>query len=304
MSGTFKTTPLRPLHNLVRILPISLTLTKLRGSYADRLVRLPSNVLPHTLLLQNRVVFWPNFFSCLTPLSSLLEVLPTQLTFTFPAHPSQPVWVHPQCRNLALANPTEEYNLAVRTLIRAQPPTFNFYLYIFNLSVPHPDGLFSAGSLLFKRGVLWASGWESDRDQRASMFLALRAGPRYDLFGLVSVFLPQGDLLPRLFNLRKHRYLSFSSSITSQISTFLSANPAHALDFYRFKKSWKGLPGPSELEHLRTLAQDSPVRCPSAPLSRSQQAWLAYSNIYHEDIQPPPHRRMGILHHPHHSQFH
>ena len=264
MSSTFKTTPIIPLSNLTCILPILLMLDKLQGSYTDRFVWLPSWVLPRTILLHNPVVVWPSFFESQLSLSTLPPPFPTIASFTVPGHTSIPLWVHPQCQDLTVTSLTKEYFDAVWKIISVSPPTYSFYLYLHNLDISHPDCFFMAGFVLLNRhGIVVDSGWCLHHDQRASMFLALQAGLQYDLFGPCAIFLPQHDLTHCLFNQCKHAYLTFLSNITAALSAFLSQDPAHTVDFYHFKKSWKGLPGQARLDSLSSDTQNHPLLSPT-----------------------------------------
>ena len=54
-TGIFKTTPILPLHSLVHILPIQLTLDYLCSAYVEQVAHLPACSIPVTLILHNPV---------------------------------------------------------------------------------------------------------------------------------------------------------------------------------------------------------------------------------------------------------
>jgi hypothetical protein len=68
IAGAFKTTPLDPLHNLIRIPPIRYVLDKLMHSYSNRLQGLPLNAKVWTILSEDQSCYWPDY---LTPTTNL-----------------------------------------------------------------------------------------------------------------------------------------------------------------------------------------------------------------------------------------
>ena len=285
-TGVFKTTPILPLHNLVRILPIQLMLDRLCGTYAEQVARLPAPSIPVTLLLCNPVAIWPAFFSAPTVLTSLPVVYGPMRPFVLPNPPSLPLWVHPQCRVMSVDSLSKEYFSSVCRLIHSSPSPLQFSLYIYNLNIPHPNNHFSAGFLLVRRGEVVQSGWRSDADQLLSVFLALEAGLWYNFFGSVGIFLSQGSLLDHLFNLRAHKCLWLSRTITDLLTLFLDRDPAHSMGIYRFKKSWSGLPGSRTLDDLRTQVQDHLLLLPPHPTFRDI-AWAAFCHLIIDSAQQP-----------------
>ena len=71
MSGSFKTTPMVPLHYLMAIPPIHFTLTKLWAAFNDRLSRLLPSHLLYTIPFSNPTACWPAFVCPLTSLTCL-----------------------------------------------------------------------------------------------------------------------------------------------------------------------------------------------------------------------------------------
>ena len=97
MSGTFKTSPILPLHYLLAIPPFPLTLKKLSRQFSNRLERLPPHSLIRTILTYNKVAAWHLSVNPVTSLSRALR--PTSSPFTYPSHPSLPTWSHTRVRN-------------------------------------------------------------------------------------------------------------------------------------------------------------------------------------------------------------
>ena len=98
-----------------------------------------------------------------------------------------------------------------------------------NLDIPHPDHFFTAGFVLLNQhGLVVDSGWCLHHNQRASMFLTLRARLQYNLFGHCAIFLPQCDLmswttltslfLTWLLDMVTWRYLSIPVSFISSFT--------------------------------------------------------------------------------------
>jgi hypothetical protein len=69
IAGVFKTTPIKPLHNLLGIPPISYVLSKLMHAYSLRLQGLPPNAKVRTVLLTDQCHYWPEYINPPTNLS-------------------------------------------------------------------------------------------------------------------------------------------------------------------------------------------------------------------------------------------
>ena len=61
MTGTFKMTPVDPLHNLTHVLPVCYMLQKLIHSYSNRLQGLPLNAKTQTILSEDQCCYWPDY---------------------------------------------------------------------------------------------------------------------------------------------------------------------------------------------------------------------------------------------------
>ena len=91
-----------------------------------------------------------------------------------------------------------------------------------------------------------------------------------------------------MFDQHKHAYLTFSSDITAALSAFLSWDPAHTVDFYHFKKSWKGLLGRASLCALSTDAQNHPLRGSPPPLPHSRTIHMRWADDFHQAATDNP----------------
>jgi hypothetical protein len=69
IAGVFKTTPVKPLHNLLGILLISYVLPKLMHAYTLRLQGLPPTAKVHTVLVADQCRYWPDYVNPPTNLS-------------------------------------------------------------------------------------------------------------------------------------------------------------------------------------------------------------------------------------------
>jgi hypothetical protein len=61
ISGTFRTTPIEPLHNLTTIPPLSYLLPKLIASYTLRLGSMNPENMTRTVVKKDRCQIWPKF---------------------------------------------------------------------------------------------------------------------------------------------------------------------------------------------------------------------------------------------------
>ena len=69
MTGVFRTTPVKPLHNLTHVPPIPYVMNKLMHSYAHRLQDLPSSTKVHAILTTNPCQYWLEYVNPITNLS-------------------------------------------------------------------------------------------------------------------------------------------------------------------------------------------------------------------------------------------
>jgi len=90
ISGTFRTTPVEPLHNMLTIPPVKFMVAKYHEAFTARLSKLPPNALLHTLPSSDPSAFYTPPTPIPTPLTSLLPssfpvfCIPTGLTWSHP----------------------------------------------------------------------------------------------------------------------------------------------------------------------------------------------------------------------------
>ena len=219
MSGVFKTTPTAPLHCLLNILPIPLTLQRSSSSFSLRLSRLPPNTILRTITTTNTAAPWSIRFPVPTTLHSLLpSSFPPYIT---PSPPHLPTWSHPRLAD-HLNNPNNNNIGNYVHCIGSHPSPESLSLFIYPLPVPdHPHASF----LLYHGEQLVASRQRSDSRLQGALFGALNDSveacstqPPLPLF----IFVPfQLARLP-LFRLCKHSFLSFSSTLTSSLDKLFS----------------------------------------------------------------------------------
>jgi len=75
------------------------------------------------------------------------------------------------------------------------------------------------------------------------------------LLNHIHIFLPDLSLSNYLFQTSKHPYLTFSHSVMSSFSSFLSANPVHHVDLFRYSVKWSGLLGNLVIDELSDREQ-------------------------------------------------
>jgi len=246
MSGAFKTTPIVPLHYMLSIPPIPLTIAKLTSVYRLRIQRLPPSTLIRTITTYNPAADWHlslNPPTCLTCL--LLDSFPP---FFYPLPTYESFWTHPQVRDNTVIALSRESKEATKALIK-QPPYDTFHLFVRILTIPSPP--FTASFLLFKGQTLVHHSATRDADCLCALLMALCNGLTYaSLSNHVRIFLPDLSLQPYLFRLHKHPLLNLSHTFHSALSVFLSADPLHHVDLFRYSIKWSGLPGMATIDTL------------------------------------------------------
>jgi len=90
ISGTFRTTPVKPLHNMLTIPPIKYTIAKYCTAFTIRLSKLPPTALLRTLPSNDPSAFYlppnpiPTLLTSLLPTSFPVFCIPTGLTWSHP----------------------------------------------------------------------------------------------------------------------------------------------------------------------------------------------------------------------------
>jgi len=262
MSGCFKTTPVVPLHYLMAIPPISHTLKKLTSVFILRIQRLPPFSLIRTITVTNPAADW---HLTIQPETALTRLLPTSYPpFFFPSSPSQNLWTHPRVRDNTIIKLSCESEEDTRLLI-ASPPYDTFHLFIRVLTTPSPP--FSAAFLLFRGQTLVHHGSTRDASRPHALFRALCGGLTYNtLSNHIRVFLPDLSLSNYIFHTHKHPFLFLSHLLYDRLSSFLSADPVHHADFFRYSVKWSGLPGSAALKALTEEEQRITFPLPPSPL--------------------------------------
>jgi len=307
MSGAFKTTPVVPLHYLMAIPPISLTITKLTTVFRLRIQRLPPSTLIRTITTFNPAADW---HLSLNPPTCLTRLLPDSFPpFFYPSPTYESFWTHPQvCDNtvIALSRKSKE---ATKTLIK-QPSYDTFHLFVRVLTIPSPP--FAASFLLFKGQTLVHYGATRDVDHLRVLLMALCNGLTYaSLSNHICIFLLDLSLKPYLFCLHKHPLLNLSHAFHLALSAFLSADPLHHVDLFRYSIKWSGLLGMATIDTLLEEQQSivfllppPSLLNPKAHLLRMMQDQYdllhrdsrIWQSIIRPDGKPPPFIQGAISH--------
>jgi len=278
MSRAFKTTPITPLHYLVAIPPISLTIKKLSDTFTLRIQCLPPFTLLCTLPSSHpKAAFWhPSFISNTT----LMQLLPlTFPPFTFPSPPSAHTWSHPQICNNTAIKINRKSKESTEHLIHT--PEYNtFHLFVHVLTTPSPP--FSSCFLLFHGQTLIYKGVTCNASRPHALFSALCEGLTYaHLSNHVRIFLPDLSLTNYLFHMHKHSLLLFSCLFSSLLLNFLSQDPLHHADLLRYSIKWAGLPGKAIWESFVDEEQRLIFPCPPTPLLNPKACLIQeWANLY------------------------
>jgi Reverse transcriptase (RNA-dependent DNA polymerase)/Endonuclease-reverse transcriptase len=257
IAGCFRTTPIDPLHHLLAIPPLPYTLEKLHGSYSDRLARLPFTHALRVLATTNTAAHWS---ADLAIPSSLMTLLPTSFhAVGTPAPPYARSWTHPRVRPPSATPPSAAQKSFARNLLRRLPPSG---LTLIIRLLPHPDSFISA-FLLYNDGRLVYQGWRQDKSGTGALLKSLVAGLELATSfhtGSLKVFSPNRAINTYLFNLSKHKFLLYSSKITSYLSEFLDFLETRVVDFLWYSTKWVGLPGSDAFQTLQEEAhRDRPL---------------------------------------------
>ena len=299
MSGAFKTTPIVPLHYLMAIPPLPLSIKKLTAVFRLHIQRLPPYTLIRTITSSNPAADW---HLSLNPPTALTRLLPDFFPqFFLPAPTYDNLWTHPQFRDHSAYKLTAETKEATKLLI-SQPPPDIFHLFIRVLTIPSPP--FAASYLLFRGQTLVHSGAASDTSRLRALFLALCNGLTYaSLSSHVRIFLLDLFLSPYLFHFHKHPLLDLSYRLRSLLIAFFDTESCHHADAYRYSIKWSGLPGMArinslseEQQHLIFPLPPPSLITPKAQLLRDwQDAYdllrrdaRYWQSIIRPDSEPPP----------------
>jgi len=266
MSGTFCTTPIKPLHNMLAVPPIKYTIAKYRTAFTNCISRLSPTAILCTLPITNPTNYYVPPVQIPTPLTSLLP----------PSYPvycilSNITWTHERVHN-RLLSPKSDTQTATILQIANNTPINHTAIHIY--PVPHPD-YFVVAFLTFQDGSVIERGFHSSSDHVTAAVEATIAG----VLSLgqhpgqhTMIFMPNHTLHKPLFSLMKHKHLPQPTLFTAtlQMQCFLHPHTTIAVyplpvklqkkptcaDLQIFACDW---PGPQSknyhLAELRTKAQ-------------------------------------------------
>ena len=281
ISGCFRTTPTEPLHYLLAILPLKLTLDKLIRSFSDRLKRLPPSHALRTLPSHNPAACWPDFQSRVP--SALLTLLPTSFP-PYAAPTLDSAWTHPLVHSTLGSKPSIIQRESTRTRIQNHRG-----LWLIVQLIPSPIG--PLGSYMLLHGhhpsVVYSGTCYGTSTAHAT-WLALIDGIRSVLnFPPTSllVLLPNHAIVSQLFKLTKHRFLPQVLELTSSLSSFLSnAADDVIVRFDWFSTKWKHLPDRTTFTLMTQDAARPDTPPPPQTLSHKDEAFRIWAS------QPLPQR--------------
>ena len=201
ISGTFRTNPVEPLHNMLAIPPIKYTVAKYHEAFTNRLSKLPPTALLRTLPSNDPSAFYVPPNPIPTPLTSLL---PT----SFPVFciPTGLTWSHPRVFSTLNVPATPARSTTIIDLAN-QPPMDHNSVHIY--PIPHPNHFVTA-FLTFANGMCIERGFRASHDRtlaaaEATIAGILSLGPHPGRH--IVIFVPNRDLHRPLLSLAKHKYL-------------------------------------------------------------------------------------------------
>jgi len=201
ISGTFRTTPVAPLHNMLAIPPIKYTITKYRAAFTARISRLPPTAILHTLPFSDPTDYYVPPVQIPTSLTSLL-------LSSFPIYciPSNTTWTHTNIHNGLLSLKTDAHMVTILQIANNTPVN---HTAVHVYPIPHPDH-FVAAFLTFQNSSVIEQGFRSSSDHMTAAaeatitgVLSLSPHPGQHTF----IFVPNHTLHKPLFSLSKHKHL-------------------------------------------------------------------------------------------------
>ena len=307
MSRAFKTTPIVPLHYMMAIPPLPLSIKKLTAVFRLRVQRLPPSTLICTITLTNLSADWHLSLNLPTALTRLLPDFFPPFYLPKPLYDTN--WSHPQFRDHSAYKLTTETKEATKLLI-SQPPSNIFHLFIRILTIPSPP--FAASYLLFRGQTLVHSGVTCDPLHLCTLFSALCEGLTYaSLSNHICIFLLDLSLSPYLFQFHKHPLLNLSYKLRSLLTAFFDADICHHADAYRYSIKWSRLPGMARIDSLSEEQQliIFPLPPPSLITPKAQLLcdWQDafdllrrdaryWQSIIRPDGEPPPFYKGALSH--------
>jgi endonuclease/exonuclease/phosphatase family metal-dependent hydrolase len=276
IAGAFRTTPIDPLHNLLAIPPISLTLRRLVLSYSDRLATLPPTHLIRTILDVNPAA---NAWSPFRPPSTLRRILRDNQrvsTFTLPLPTYDNSLVHDRITPLPTSRSDASYARRTRDLI-SHPHSDTYSLFI----TEHDANDFFHTAWSVFRGLTPMTGGAVCEHSRMTAILAASAMGIESVQhgGTFYVFLPVSSPGPYLLRGSDHPYLTFSLRIIQHLRQLLLGAPGFRVAFRWFAPSWAC--ARRILTHGATLIGDGDDDAPLAQIpDRKADMYRTWSQQY------------------------
>jgi len=276
---------------LAPVPPISLTLTKLTDVFRLCIQHLPPFTLIRTITTFNPAADW---HLSLNPPTSLTCLLPDSFPpFTFPSPTYKSTWTHPQVRDNTVIALSRESKEATKTLI-CTPAYDTFHLFVCILTIPSPP--FAASFLLFQGQTLVHHGAMRDSSRPHVLFAAICQGLTYNsLSNHVHIFLPDLSLSSYLLCSHKHTLLDLSHSFTWLLSKFLSADPVHHIDIFRYSIKWSGLLGMARIDSLLEEQQNIVFPLPPPSLLNPKARFLRLFQDQYDLLRPDSHIWQSII---------
>ena len=226
MSGTFRTTPIEPLHNMLAVPPIKYTIAKYRAAFTNRISCLPPTAVLRTLPITDPTNYYVPPVQIPTPLTSLLPP-------SYPVYciPSNVTWTHERVHN-GLLSPKSDARTATILQIANNTPVNHTAIHIY--PIPHPD-YFVAAFLTFQDGSVIERGFRSSSDHMTAAVEAAIAG----VLSLgqhpgqhTMIFVPNRTLHKPLFSLAKHKHLPQATLFTAALQMQCFLHPHTTIAVY------------------------------------------------------------------------
>jgi len=226
MSGTFRMTPVDPLHNMLAIPPIKYTIAKYRAAFTARISHLPPTAILRTLPTHDPSAIYIPPSLIPTPLTLLLPP-----SFPIFCIPSGLLWTHTNIHN-GLLSPKTDIHMATILQIANNPPINHTSILVY--PVPHPDH-FIVAFLTFQDGIMIERGFQSSLDR-------VTAAADVAIAGILSlsrhpgqhtiIFVPNRTLHKPLFSLSKHKHLPQATLFTAALQMQCFLHPSTTIVVY------------------------------------------------------------------------
>ena len=277
LSGTFKTTPIGPLYNMVAIPPIRFLILKLCLQARNHIARLPLTYCLLTLPNADTSYFYPPFITIPTALTTLLPSSPQP--FYLPSHR---MWSHPQVTS-SLTCPKDNKLLSAVQAWASCSTINTTSIYVYPLPHPHAHAftfLISQDDSIVDQG--FSIDHSTTHAQVYTTILATQALARLPKRN-TALFLPSCNLHNPLLSLHKHKHLPSASVFTLTLQVFLHLHPDIYFTLLHLPTHLPKLPAHGPHPDLRIVPCDWP-----GPLRKDHvldKLWIMASQ---SNISPPP----------------